>query len=206
MNYEQFILAVQHHAGDGEEVARRAASKTLEAFGELLTEPDQRALAEALPEPLAEAARRRQSGRSYDLEEFYSRVDVEPGQSRGFQLEHAQAVLATMADLLDRETLTRLRNHLPDEFGPLLEPREIPEHDGSKHRASRSESRKLSTAREGSEDRISEASDVQPDSVVATENPHADRKLSSREESINEGHDLATGNPEREPSEEPTEE
>lgn len=201
MTYEQFILSVEHHAGDGEEIARHAARGTLELFGELLTGPDQKALAAELPGPLAEAVRRRKPGQNYGLEEFYDRIDVQTGQTKGFQIEHAQAVLATLGKLVDREIRVRLQKHLPEEFGPLLELREVPEYDGSKHHDSRSESRKLSTARDGSENRISEASEAQSGSVTASDNPHGDRKLSSREKSVNEGHDLATGKPDPEPEE-----
>ena len=203
MNDEQFILAVQRHAGDDEEVARRAAHKTLEVFGELLTEPDQKTLAEALPDELAEAIRVRKPDESYEVDEFYRRVDIEHDQTTGFQVEHAQAVLAALADLVDRETRIRLQKHLPDGYGPLLEPREIPEYDGSKHHEdSRNESRKLSSGRPGSRQPLSEAtSDAQSDSVVESDNPHGDRKLSSGSESPNEGHDLATGRPDPEPKE-----
>ena len=200
MNQEQFLIAVQRHAGDGEDIARRAALNTLEVFGELLTGADQRDLADQLPEPFSDKIRSRKPGHSYDLEEFYSRVEVEHGQSKGFQVEHAQAVFAALADLLDRETRVRLQKHLPEAYGPLLERREIPEHDGSKHHDSRSESRKLSSARSGSEDRLSEgAGDIHSESVAASDHPHEDDKLSSRESPPNEGHDLATGKPDPEP-------
>lgn len=202
MNYEQFILAVQRHAGDGEEVARRAAEKTLGVFGELLTESDQKALADELPDTLADAIQTRRAGESYNLDEFYRRIDIGHDQSAGFQVEHAQAVLAALADVLDRETRVRLQKHLPDEYKPLLEPREIPEYDGSQHHDSRTEARKLSTGKPGPEHPISEAeSDAQSGSVVESENPHGDRKLSTGKSSPNEGHDLATGKPDPEPKE-----
>lgn len=202
MNDEQFLIAIQRRAGDDEETARLAAEKTLEVFGELLTRPDREALAEALPEPFADTLETRKPGRSYGLDEFYERLEIRDGESTGFQLEHAQAVLAALADLMGKELRVRIQKHLPDAFQPLLEPRDIPEFDGSKHHDSRSESRKLSSARKGSEDRISEgAGDIHSDSVAANENPREDRKLSSKEGSVNEGHDLATGKPDPEPEE-----
>lgn len=201
MNYEQFILAVKRHAGDDKAAARRAAEKTLEVFGELLSSTDQKALADALPEPLNEVVCARRPGQSYDIDEFYRRVDIEHDQSQGFQVEHAQAVLAALTELVDRETRIRLQKHLPEGFKPLLEPREIPEYDGSKHHDSRTEERKLSTGRPGSEHPLSEGKgDAQSDSVAASDNPHGDRKLSTGQ-AANEGHDLATGKPEPEPEE-----
>ncbi|MFB6262802.1 MAG: DUF2267 domain-containing protein [Bradymonadaceae bacterium] len=200
MNDEQFRLAIQRHAGDGEDIARRSAEATLEVFGELLSAPDRRVLADALPESFGEYVGRGEPDQSYDLDEFYRRVDVEHDQSLGFQVEHAQAVLAAIAELLDRETRQRVRSRLPEAFRPLLDPREIPEFDGSVHHDSRSEERKLSSARPGSRHPISEAeSDAHSESVVRSDNPHDDRKLSSSTSSPNEGHDLASGEPDPEP-------
>ena len=203
MTYEQFILAVQRHAGDDQQIARRAAHVTLEVFGELLSEADQGALADQLPDELAGDVGARPAEEAYALDEFYRRLDIEHDQSVGFQIEHAQAVLAALVDLIDRETRVRLQKHLPEQFQPLLEPREIPEHDGSKHHEdSRTESRKLSTGKPGSAHPLNEAEgDAQSDSVATSDNPHGDRKLSSGSDSPNEGHDLATGKPDPEPPE-----
>lgn len=203
MNYDQFILAIQRHAGDDEAVARRSAHVTLEVFGELLTDADQKALADTLPDSLSEEVRTRAPGETYDLDEFYRRIDIQHDQSVGFQVEHAQAVLAALVDLIDDETRVRLQNHLPEDYRPLLEPREIPDYDGSTHHDdSRTESRKLSTGKPGTNTPLSEAEgDAQSDSVVKSDNPKEDRKMSSASDSPNEGHDLATGKPDPEPSE-----
>ena len=195
MQMSQFISAVQKHSGSSEAVARRAAINTLEVFGQLLLKADQEAVAEQLPDELAEAIQRHKSDQTFELEEFYDRIDVKHEAGKSFQIEHAQAVLEAMAELMDKETRRRIIKHLPDEYGELVTPRDIKEVHGPEHHVTE-EGNKMSTGRPGSSHPLSEAtSDAHTHSVARSDNPHGGRKLSTGHQSPNEGHDLATGRP-----------
>jgi hypothetical protein len=91
-----------------------------------------------------------------------------------------------------------LRARLPDDFAELLVPVEgsAPVHAGHGQRARQGT---LATGRPGSSHPISEASAdrTQRESIAASENPHADTKLSSTPgvSSVRSGRSLASGKP-----------
>ena len=196
MDMQDFLASVQKHAGSSEKVARRAAIKTLEVFGQLLTRAEQRAVANQLPDELAEAVQRHNPGRDFDIDEFYNRIQIKHDAAKSFQMEHAQAVMETLANWVDYETRTRLTRHLPDAYGELLSPREIQEVHGPDRYVTRDKGRKLSSGKPGSKNPLNEAtSDAHSNSVARSGNPYGERKLSTGKPSPNEGHDLATGRP-----------
>lgn len=167
MQMSQFIQAICKHSGSSEKAARRAATKTLEVFGELLTDTDRKAVSRQLPSELADAIATGRSGREFGIDEFYERINVRKGAARGFQIEHAQAVCAALADALDYETRIRLQNHLSEEFARLLEPRDIPGVQNGSRRETSHSGRKLSTGRPGSTNPINEAGGIAHRNSVA---------------------------------------
>lgn len=193
MELDEVLETVRHRAGSTEKDALRASKQTLEVLGALLTRADREALADQLPRSLANALRRRDPGEDFGLDQFYEEVLVDEEGKKGFQIEHAQAVCAALAELVDGETNKRLKAHLPEEFQELLEPREIPEirekprgHDIDKN------GRKLSTGRPGSSRPLAEArGGGHAESLASRENPHAGRKLSSGAVSPNDGSDFS---------------
>ena len=197
MQLREFLEAVRRRAGSTESDARVASKKTLEVFGELLTRADREAVAEQLPRSLANALQRGEPGRDFDLDTFYERVVVDDGAEQGFQLEHAQAVCAALAELVDAEVRKRLQAHLPEEFRELLQPREIPELEQKPRRQDiEQNARKLSTGRPGGSRPLNEAKGAgHSNSVAKSDNPRGGRKLSTSSGAPNEGHDLATGSP-----------
>jgi uncharacterized protein (DUF2267 family) len=196
MQMERFLSAVQKHSGSSEEVARRASIDALEVFGQLLLKTDQKAVADELPDELADAIRRHQPGRTFGVEELYDRIEVKHDASKSFQIEHAQAVLEALGRLIDKETRRRIVKHLPEEIGELVTPRDIKEVHGPEHHVTEESGRKMSTGKPGSSHPLSEGtSDAHSNSVANADNPHGARKLSTGRQSPNEGHDLATGRP-----------
>lgn len=197
MELGEFLEAVRRHAGSSQKDARKASKKTLEVFGELLTRADREALAEQLPRSLSNALQRGEPGREFEIDDFYERIVIEDDAEQGFQLEHAQAVLVALGELVDVETRKRLQAHLSDEYAELLEPRDVPEVERKRRAADVEENgRKLSTGKPGSSRPLNEArGGGHTDSPAQTETPREDRKLSTGKGGPNEGHDLATGTP-----------
>lgn len=197
MELGEFLEAVRRHAGSSQKDARQASKKTLEVFGELLTRGDREALVEQLPRSLANALQRGEPGLDFEIEEFYDRIVIEDEAEQGFQLEHAQAVLVALGELIDTETRKRLQAHLDDAYAELLEPREIPEIERKRRTDDNEENgRKLSTGKPGSSRPLNEArGGGHRNSPARTDSPREHRKLSSGKGGPNEGHDLATGKP-----------
>lgn len=197
MELGAFLELVCRHAGSSQQDARRASKKTLEVFGELLTRADREATAEQLPRSLSNALRRGEPGQQFEIGEFYDRIVIEDDADQGFEVEHAQAVLVALGEMVDHETRKRLQAHLEEEYADLLEPKEIPEVDRRRRGDDIEETRStLSTGKPGSSRPLNEADgDGHPDSPANTDSPRESRKLSTGEGGPNEGHDLATGTP-----------
>ncbi len=208
MEMQSFTTIVQKHSGSSDELAERAAESTVEVLGQLLIRSDQRALARQLPAPLADAVQRHRPNGTFELETFYDRIEVGEEVEGALQLEHAQAVCQALAETVDSEMRTRIVNHLPDGYEHLFDVREIPAARRRRQRKSSENSNKLSSGRPGSSKPLSEAQSgaAHSNSVVESENPRGDRKLSTGQGSPHEGRDLATGRPDGQVPADPREE
>lgn len=139
------------------------------------------------------------------VERVYRRVaaaeDVEPGFAR----EHAQAVYAALAAVLDHETAARLRSALPEPLAELLvepergdqraapSPPDQPNHVRARHGAGDT----LSSGRPGSSRPLSETRPRQAGSLLEEEHPRDDTKISSAPgvTADREEHTLSSGRP-----------
>jgi len=204
MTYDAIAGEVQRRAGlTSEEETERVLDVTVRAIGERLTASEAHALANGLPEALAMRLESARYERDFDVDEFCDRVARREGVSLGFGREHAEAVCQVIGEALEPEQRTRLTSHLPPDFAALFEPRTTPMPPARPAHidppVTLGEGRTLATGRFGSRHSLSEGHPdrAQTHSVVRSENPHADTKLSSSEGTTQERleESLATGRP-----------
>jgi uncharacterized protein (DUF2267 family) len=165
------------HLGIADEEAGPVIVAVLRALRRQLGHPEAEALADELPDELAAALRQGSFVAGSDLALAVATHErVPPARA----VEHAAAVAHGLAELLPEELLARLRQALPAPTAALLEPPPPldPDEVQPPPRASR---RTLSEGRPGSSHPLSEARPfaAQANSVIASDNPHADTKLSS---------------------------
>ncbi|HEY3448890.1 MAG TPA: DUF2267 domain-containing protein [Myxococcales bacterium] len=181
MDYERLLELVRDRAVlPYRESAELAVAATLETLGERLLPLDASQLASELPAPLSEALRRRSLPGEYPLSELFQRVAERTGVSLPSAREQAISVCLALGDWLDDEVAIHFRERLPSEFAELLRPpprfqQPIHEH----HVLGRDTT--LSGGRAGSQHPLSEARPerAHSQSVVRSDDPHADTKLSS---------------------------
>jgi uncharacterized protein (DUF2267 family) len=186
----ELIERVVLHSGLDDEAARRATEAVLAGLRRELGRPEAEALANELPADLADVARH---GRYSGDRDLASWVAAEEHLSPAAAIEHAASVCRALAELLTPTTLERLRRALPPKTATLLEPSSTERREHRSHGGTT-----LADARPGSRHPVSEAAPAraQADSVVASDNPHGDTKLSTsrgltqerEHESIAEGH------------------
>ena len=199
MDYEQLLERVRERASvPDRESADRAVQATVETLGERLLPLDASQLASELPNPLSEALRRRARPGEFPLAEAFRRVAEREGVSAAFAREHAISVCLALADWLSEEAAIHFRERLPGDFAELLQPPPRFEEPTHEHHV-RGRDTTLSGGREGSQHPLSEARPerAQSQSVVRSDNPHADTKLSSAPGLTQErvGRTLAEGHP-----------
>lgn len=194
-NRSGFLDAVQHLSGlISRAEAARAAGAALGALSAELVEDERRLLAADLGENWKRAvmqggryADSRRGGQTGSADELYRRTAAGEDVDPGFGREHAQAVCAALARVLGDDTLDRLRRALPDELAGLLvapeptKPREAPETrpPDSRERARRGAGRTLAGGRPGSSRPLSESRPMQAGSIMESDNPRGDTKVSS---------------------------
>jgi uncharacterized protein (DUF2267 family) len=194
LNEEQLIGDVMARAPFRDRAsALEAVGAALEKVGACLPRADAEAVAEALPAGLAASVRRAHHHRSEPLEALFRHVGQREEVPFGLAIEHAEAILATLAEHLPFEVRSRLHRHLPRAWARFLEPRlfEPPaSHPGHGHGTT------LAEGRPGSRQPLSEAEPprAQSQSVVVAGNPHQASKLSSAQ-GPDTGEPLATGRP-----------
>ncbi len=185
-DFDRFVGRVMRTGGLDTTDARRAIFATMRALGEVLDAPIVAMLRSEVPHPmalmmLANAPRHRPST-------LFSRVAAHEGRSIGTAKEHAETVCRALARILDHDLLVRIGKDLSrrDLFEvpswPDVPPHGIPE-------PPRAESHTLATGKPGYAHPISEAkpSDTaHRHSVVRSDNPHGDVKLSSTKGTIQE--------------------
>jgi uncharacterized protein (DUF2267 family) len=176
--------------------AEAAIRATLEAVSEQLAPEDAAALARALPSLAAPAPARRDPSSAQLLADLHARIAASEGVSLGRAVEQVRAVCLTVADALELEQRLLLERRLPADWAQLfaLETRAPPADAPRGTPPGRGHT--LATGRPGSQHPLAEGYPprAQSDSVVTSENPHADTKLSSAAVSTDE-EALATGRP-----------
>jgi uncharacterized protein (DUF2267 family) len=182
VTYETFLDEVCARSGlASREAAERAVRATLDLVGERLSAADARGLAEQLPGPLSRllAAPRRHA--AFDVLELYEHVKETEPVRLGIAVEHARVVCEVLAEALDAEGLALLRARLPAEWASLFRPRTNEGASAEPPGPPAGSGHTLASGRPGSRHPLSEAGPpaAQSESVVQTENPHADEKLSS---------------------------
>jgi len=165
---------VMLYGGLREERARPVILSVLTALRRQLGSPEAEALADELPAELATALRHGSYAGGDDLVASVAAIEQ---VSAAEAVEHVACVGRALAELLPTDLLARLRRTLPVHSAKLLEPSapatdEVYAHPG---RAT------LAEGRPGSRHPLSEArpSTAQADSLVVSDDPHADTKLSS---------------------------
>lgn len=172
-----------------------AIEATLRGLGGAIPVSERRTVGDGLPHEIALVIGEPTSSALSSEDDLVARVSEAIGGTRSRAREVATAVCAVLAQKLEPDQVERLRRHLPPELGEWLEP--PPERPLAAHRVERRRAspRALSEARPGAGDRsISEARvSGQSGSLARSEEPHADRKLSSAPERSSDT--LATGRP-----------
>jgi uncharacterized protein (DUF2267 family) len=195
------IAHVVLHSGLAHEKARAATEAVLSALGTQLGRPEAEALAAELPEALARSVR---DSRYAPETQLGARVAALEEVTLAVAVEHIASVCHALAELLPEATLERLRRGLPGDVAVLLEPpsREVAAHEHGHVAAPR---HTLAEGRPGSRHPISESRPpgAQSNSVVTSDNPHGDTKLSSSRglTQERERETLATGKPGTRPGE-----
>lgn len=202
MSYERFVAEVMDRGALDEVEARRAVEATLEIVASHLTPEDARAVARALPDPLAASVLRPEHQGRGSADEIYREIGDREGVSVGFAREHAQVICGVLLEQLDPDLRTRLELHgggaMQELFAPPSPAPEI-ERPRSREPVPAGEGHTLATGRPRSRHPIAEAvTNAHRDSVARAENPHGDTKLSSSpgtSSAEREGRTLATGSP-----------
>lgn len=198
MTYEQIVAEVERRGGGTD----RATAETMvvaavHALADRIPAVAVEPVAGALPAPLAEIVRAGSHQGGFDADEFFERVGAREGTGAGAAREHAQLACAALAEALTPEVRDQLRAHLPEPLAELFEPRGVaaapPAHPHAREHERR---RPLASARPGSTRPLSEAgpeATAQSGSIAASDEPHAERKLSSGQPQ--RGDTLSSGRP-----------
>jgi uncharacterized protein (DUF2267 family) len=170
---EELISRVVLHSGLADERAQAAIVAVLSGLRRQLGAPEAEALADVLPTDFADVLRRGH----YDGGPVAARVAALEDVPLGQAIEHTASVCRALADLLPDPALVRLRHALPSETSTLL----APSAEQASGRPAHHRRETLAEGRPGSRHPLSEARPpgAQANSVVASDNPHGDTKLSS---------------------------
>jgi uncharacterized protein (DUF2267 family) len=175
MTSEELIEEIAARAGLSGAEAGCVLDAVFETLGERLGRPEVEAIADRMPAEAARMLRDTRYDRAFSLDELYRRVAEREGVALGFAVEHTACVCSLVATRLDDATLARLGRALPDKIAALFTaraPTEKPLPSAHGHT--------LADGRPGSHQPLNEArTRGQRDSVVETNNPHGDTKLSS---------------------------
>jgi len=133
MKRDEFVKEVQErgHMGSREE-AESAIRATLETLAERLKGEEGEHLASQLPPGIAEHLRheRAGAGESFDLQEFFERVDErDEAADEPRAVYHARVVMEVLGEAVTGGEMGDVRSQLPAEYAPLLEARSQGEMD-----------------------------------------------------------------------------
>jgi uncharacterized protein (DUF2267 family) len=194
----ELLQRISERAGlEGPAEAERTARAVLGVVGERLSWAAADGLAADLPPALGDAVRAARHGQDFELDELHARVARCEGVRAGFAVEHAAVVCQAVALLLSDGALYRLRQALPASIGGLFTRPEPPARFEHVHLDPARGT--LAEGRPGSQHPLAEARPerAHSHSVVRTDNPHGDTKLSSATGLTQEREQetLATGRP-----------
>jgi uncharacterized protein (DUF2267 family) len=183
LSERDFLAHVAAHAGGTDmEAVRAATHAALSVTGAYLTRPVRELIATELCPALGEIVVRGEAGTALPIAEHV----LTPEMTIARADELVASVFTVLAEELSDEMLTRLQRELPARLAHMLN-RPAP---SSVQPALARET--LAEGRPGSTHPVSEArADRSQDASVASDNPHADAKLSSAAEDDRET--LATG-------------
>ncbi len=121
MQSDEFIetVRVRLHLESGER-AVKAIGTTLEMLGELLPEWDAAALASHLPAEIGKYLLTGRHSVGFGLHEFFRRISEREGSDIIDAEEHAQVVLAAIAETITPEEIEDILSELPNDFRILF--------------------------------------------------------------------------------------
>jgi uncharacterized protein (DUF2267 family) len=122
MQHDEFIGEVQARArlpsrGDAE----RATRAVLETLGERLAGGQPENLAAQLPEEIGRHLEGRQGVDKLSLDEFFEKVSERTGADLPDAIHQARAVIAVVGEAVSQGEIDKVRQQLPEEYGPLFE-------------------------------------------------------------------------------------
>lgn len=123
MKRDEFVEEVQErgHMGSREE-AESAIRATLQTLAERLRGEEAEHLASQLPPGIAEHLRYERAGESFDLQEFFDRVDErDEVADEPRAVYHARVVIEVLGDAVTEGEMDDIRSQLPAEYAPLFE-------------------------------------------------------------------------------------
>lgn len=182
MEYEHLLDRVREHTGLSERaVVETAVRAVTEALGALIDHAHREEIAAHLPRELAQPLRRREPEEDASGATFLRMVSGIEHLPPRFAVEHATAVLEAIGGELHPDIRRRITSRLPAEMRDWMEPRVMRVPRPREPKAAGAEEHRLADARPGSRHPIS---DVAPrgahsHSVAASDDPHADSRLSS---------------------------
>ena len=204
MPYENFVSEVQARGGF-EDVgeAERAIAVVARVLGERLLPEERAGVAAVLPEPVARRILDARYERDFDVTELYDRVARGTAIRHGFGVEHTQAVCQVIGERIPEEVHVHLSRILPAEIYVLFTPRERgplpPRPVHTRRDVEPGAGTTLASGRPGSRHAVSEAhaDRAHAESVVRSEDPHGETKLSGAHGTTQErlGETLAEGRP-----------
>lgn len=122
MQYDEFVGQVQHRArlaSGGEAI--RAISATLGTLAERLYGGEADDLAAQLPREIQPYLQAIESGRDFDLREFFQRVSDREQVDLPEAIYHARAVMSVVRDAVSAGEIQDILAQLPDEYDPLFQ-------------------------------------------------------------------------------------
>jgi uncharacterized protein (DUF2267 family) len=199
MTFEDLVFHTADRTGLPREQARHILILVVRVLGEGLRHSRAEALADDLPPELARAFREGPHGPPFDLAELFRRVASRENVRVGFGVEHVKLVCRLLGEHFSPASRYQFQESFPEEIAALFEPLTEPGDHGEVPVHLHPERGTLAEGRPGSRHPISEARPdrTQSQSVVRSENPHGDTKLSSSQglTQEREKETLATGQP-----------
>jgi uncharacterized protein (DUF2267 family) len=199
MTFEDLVFHTAERTGLPREQARQILILVVQVLGEGLRHSRAEALADDLPQELARPLREAPHGAPFDLAELFGRVASRENVGVGFGVEHVKLVCRLLGEHFSAASRYQFQNSFPEEIAALFEPPTEPRHHGGAPVHLHPERGTLAEGRPGSRHPLSEARPdrAQSHSVVRSENPHGDTKLSSSQglTQEREKETLATGQP-----------
>ncbi len=176
MDWMELVSRVEGLAGISREDAVRALRAVTSSLVEALSTDEADALARELPQELRSLVRGRAMAVPLDRAAFLEHVAIRESVDLGFAIEHGECACRALAEQMSLELRARLQRNLPRLESLFAvcdtpsEPAPPPIHGST-----------LATGRPGSRHPLSESRPerAQSQSVVRSEDPHCDTKLSS---------------------------